>query len=132
MNVADEQVRAVIGELHAEGARVTGARVRRELARRFGSRGGVERIYRLLRESATATVPMSQEIAARLAAAEAALARAEAERDAALERARLAEHREEAHQQKWALEIDALRRELAVARGEPPAFAWLPRGGGGR
>lgn len=129
MNVGDEQVRAVIGELRAAGARVSGARVRRELARRYGSRGGVERIYRLLRESAAATPAVPADLAARLATVEAELTALRAERDAALERAALAEHREDAHQLKWAQEIDRLRRELAAARGEPPAYAWLPRGG---
>lgn len=129
MNVADEQVRAVIRELREAGARVSGARVRRELARRYGSRGGVDRIYRLLRESTAAKSLDGGELAARLRAAEAAVVAAQAERDAALERAALAEHREEAHMLKWAQEIDRLRRELADARREPPAYAWLPRGG---
>ena len=129
MFVGDEQVCAVIRELREAGARVSGARVRRELTRRFGCRGGVDRIYRLLRESTAAKPAEGGEVAARLRAAEAAVAAAQAERDAALERAALAEHREEAHQQKWAREIDALRQELAAAKGQSPAHAWLPRGG---
>ena len=47
----DDVIRTVLGELrerHA-GRSVTGVELREELNRRFGLRGGVARIYRLLR-----------------------------------------------------------------------------------
>ncbi len=101
MRVSDEQVRAVIAELRGQGARVSGARVRRELVLRFGARGGVSRIYRVLRE-APAVAP-----------AEVEALRTELEQ--MRQRAERAEAREDAHQVKWAAEVDALRvrvREL--------------------
>lgn len=93
--MSDEQIRAVIAELRGQGARVSGARVRRELALRFGARGGVSRIYRVLRE-APAVAP-----------AEVEALRTELEQ--MRQRAERAEAREDAHQVKWAAEVDALR-----------------------
>jgi hypothetical protein len=46
--VQDEQIRALIRELSADGKPPSGAAVRAALASRYGSRGGVARIYRLL------------------------------------------------------------------------------------
>jgi hypothetical protein len=46
--VADQEIQLLIGELTVSGALPSGAAVRAELARRYGSRGGVTRIYRLL------------------------------------------------------------------------------------
>ena len=111
MKVGDEEVRAVIADLRGQGARVSGARVRRELAARFGARGGVERIYRLLREAPTAD-------AAVVAGLEKQLAEAQA-------RAKRAEAREDAHQLKWASEVDALRQRVkALEQAEAEARRW--------
>jgi hypothetical protein len=46
--VEDLEVQALIRELTVDGALPSGAAVRAELGRRYGSRGGVTRIYRLL------------------------------------------------------------------------------------
>jgi hypothetical protein len=46
--VVDQDVQALIRELSVGGTLPAGAAVRAELARRYGSRGGVTRIYRLL------------------------------------------------------------------------------------
>lgn len=111
MKVGDEEVRAVIADLRAQGARVSGARVRRELAARFGTRGGVERIYRLLREAPTADAAVVEQMEAKLAEAQGRAERAEA--------------REDAHQLKWAREVDALRQRVkALEQAEAEARRW--------
>jgi hypothetical protein len=46
--VEDQEVQALVRELSVGGVLPSGAAVRVELARRYGSRGGVTRIYRLL------------------------------------------------------------------------------------
>lgn len=108
--LSDASIRATIRELTAAGGRVTGVAVREALAERYGARGGVARIYRVLEESrlagrAPATDP------ARPAGAVAS----DESRAAAIARADLAEHRERAHQERWARETDALRTRLAAA-----------------
>jgi hypothetical protein len=62
MKVSDEQIRAVAAELRGQGANVTGARVRRELDARFGARGGVTHIYRVLREAPAAAPAAPAEV----------------------------------------------------------------------
>lgn len=109
-------------------APVTGRRLRRALVERFGARGDVARVYRLLQlvepamgegsadgsraEQDTALAAMAE----RLAVAERERMAAVAAAERAEERARLAEHREQAHQDKWAVEVDRLRNELKAAR----------------
>ncbi len=99
--VTDAQVLALIRELAADGPPPSGVQLRAELRRRYGVRGGVARIYRLLR-AATARAPEPSVDLQR-------------ELDLALERARVAEYREEAHQRLWFNEIDQLRTRLAEA-----------------
>jgi hypothetical protein len=111
----DSAVLTVIEELRNRHAVLTGTRVRDELQLRFGQRGGVTRIYRLLRQAphpqpahpAPPPASVTRELPSDVAELQAELA-------AALERARLAEHREQAHQDRWAAEIHRLREE---ARG---------------
>lgn len=112
-------------------APVTGRRLRRALAERYGARGDVARVYRLLQlvqpgtgeVSGSSRHAQATEQRAALAAMAERLAVAERERLAAMaaaeqasERARLAEHREQAHQDKWAVEVDRLRNELRAGR----------------
>lgn len=104
--LSDATILALIAELRAQGAALTGVRVRDELARRHGHRAGVTRLYRLLHR-ATAPSPLLSPSAPATAAAD-----LQAELDAALERARLAEHREEHHQARWANEIATLRDQV--------------------
>jgi hypothetical protein len=107
--LSDEAIRTAVADLRAAGERVTGLKLRNLLAARFGARGGVERIYRILDElngpdraalprPAPVVPPPSDE-----------------SREAAIARADLAEHRELAHQERWARETDALRTRLAAA-----------------
>jgi hypothetical protein len=107
----DATILSLIEELRTQHAVLTGTRLREELQARHGSPGGVSRLYRLLRQAtqpppAPAPIP-SPALPTDVAALQAELA-------AALERAHLAEHREEAHQDRWAAEIHRLREE---ARG---------------
>jgi len=102
----DAAILALIDELRGQQAVLTGTRLREELAHRFGFRGGVTRIYRLL---AQVTAPHPAPPRPAPAAGSEGL---HAELAAALERARLAEYREEAHQARWANEIHELRDQV--------------------
>jgi hypothetical protein len=113
----DEQILALIAELRTRHPVLTGMRLREELKRRHGAPFGVSRVYRLLRE---ATVPSPARAAPDPAPTtdplptEVAELRAELQR--ALERATLAEHREEHHQARWAGEIHRLREQVQAHR----------------
>lgn len=104
--VTDDLIRAAIRDVGARDARVTGVAVRALLADRHGVRGGVARIYRLLRD---AQRPAREPLRARAATLP------NETLEAAIERANLAEHREELHQARWARETDTLRGRLAEA-----------------
>ena len=107
----DTAVLEVIQELRGQRAVITGTLLRAELERRFGARGGVSRIYRLLSE---ATAP--RRAPAPSSSAPPTSPDPQSELAAALERARLAEHREEAHQARWAGEIHELREQVRALR----------------
>ena len=109
-HVTDDEIRTVIREL-AVGERLpSGALLRAVLKQRFGSPGGVTRIYRLLSKAhAKISVVRNVDAAEVL----------ERELQAMRERAERAEKREEAHQSRWAGEVDQLR--LKVAAFEPQA-----------
>jgi hypothetical protein len=105
--ISEELIKAAIREAAAGGARVTGVAVRAILARRHGNRGGVARIYRVINDtqrSARDNVPPQRQSID-----------SDESREAAIERANLAEHREQVHQARWARETDALRARLADA-----------------
>ena len=108
--VNDAEVRAVIRELTVENFPPAGAAVRRALESRFGSRGGVTRIYRLLAEEGVRLTPPPN-----VSSVEAL----QRELEALRQRAERAEDREEAHQTRWAEEVDRLR--LKIAALEPVA-----------
>jgi hypothetical protein len=104
----DAAILSVIAELRGQHAVLTGTCLREELTRRHGSPCGVSRIYRLLRE---ATQP-AHEPARPAPTITGDLPQLQRERDEALERARLAEHREDHHLARWAGEIHALREQV--------------------
>jgi hypothetical protein len=107
----DTEIQHAIEDLRTHGKAVTGVALRAELQRRHGHRGGVTRIYRLLqRQSALPRPAPAPAVPGPLPASD--LAQLQAELAAALERARLAEHREEAHQSRWAGEIHTLREQV--------------------
>jgi predicted RNase H-like nuclease (RuvC/YqgF family) len=104
-HVSDQVIQRVIDELAVEECLPSGALLRAVLKERFGSRGGVTRIYRLLSDARRKrTLPRKVEAAEVL----------EREMKAARERAERAEGREEAHQLRWAAEVDQLRQKVAL------------------
>lgn len=105
----DTAIQQVIDELRARRGTITGLELRAELQRRYGHRGGVTRIYRLLQQN-TRTRPAPSPPPAATATGD--LSMLQSQLAAALERARLAEHREEAHQARWAGEIHQLREQV--------------------
>ena len=106
--VTDETIKNVISEL-AVGERLpSGALLRAVLKQRFGSPGGVSRIYGLLSKART-----KQSVVRNVDAAEVL----ERELQVMRERAERAEQREAAHQSRWAAEVDQLR--LKVRAFEP-------------
>jgi hypothetical protein len=102
-HVTDAEIRTVISEL-AVGERLpSGALLRAVLKQRFGSPGGVARIYRLLSNArANRSVVRKVETADVL----------ERELQGMRERAERAEQREETHQSRWAAEVDQLRLQV--------------------
>lgn len=112
--LTEPQIRATCRELVAANANLTGRQLRRELKRRFGAVGKTERVFALWREEtavlrrATAAADLPTDIAElqrRLKAAEETAAEN-------LKRAELAEYRERAHQDHWAIQIDQLKQQL--------------------
>ena len=113
----DADIHAIIDGLGARRAPLTGTLLRAELARRFGHRGGVSRIYRLLREHARSRPPAApRPPAAAGPEDESELARLRLELEETRERAELAELREESHLNRWANEIHELREQVREHR----------------
>jgi len=108
----DTAILSLIDELRGRHAVLTGTHLRDELARRHGQRCGVSRVYRLLRQATQHPSPTP----AAPAPPPGDAATLQAELTAALERARLAEYREETHQARWASEIHALREQVHTLR----------------
>jgi hypothetical protein len=111
----DSAVLTVIHELRNRYAVLTGTRVRDELQLRFGQRGGVTRMYRLLRD-ATAPIPLARPAAAAAPIGTDSIEQLRAELSKARERAELAEFREETHQTRWAGEVHSLREQVRALR----------------
>lgn len=105
-HVSDQAIHATIRELMEEGRLPSGAKLRAVLKARFGSPGGVSRVYRLLSNTRTRIAP--PRIAPPPVEAD------EGELRAVRERAERAEQREEAHQTRWAMEVDQLRMKVAL------------------
>ena len=110
--LAEPRIRATCRDLLRSEGRISGRRLCQELRRRFGAVGKTERVFAIWREeSAAKAVPVDvADLKRRLAAAEAAAAEN-------LARAERAEYREQAHQDKWAMEVDRLRQELKAVKG---------------
>src|SRR5579872_5419847 len=118
--LSEARVRATCRELLAKTGRVSGRALSAELRRRFGAVGKTERISAIWRdEVAAALVPGGGvELKRRLAAAEARAADN-------LKRAELAEYREQAHQDKWAMEVDRLRSEVSALKSAMRGERWM-------
>ncbi len=106
--------------------RVTGRELRRVLKAQYALVGNTERIFRIWREEVAAhaergrapiVAPDTEQLLERVKNAEAIA-------DEQRRRAELAELSEEAHQERWALEVDALRQH---ARNQPQYAAEIRR-----
>jgi hypothetical protein len=104
--VEDKEVLAVIRDLSGGGALPSGAAVRAALAERFGSRGGVTRIYRLLagERARRGTTALSTVGAALL----------EQENRNLRELLQHQRQREDAHQAYWNREVGRLRERVSA------------------
>jgi hypothetical protein len=109
-HVTDEVIRNVISELAVGESLPSGALLRAVLKQRFGSPGGVSRIYGLLSQARAKRSAVRNVDAAEVLERELRVMRERAER---------AEQREAAHQSRWAVEVDQLR--LKVKAFEPLA-----------
>jgi hypothetical protein len=102
--VSDAEVRTVIAELTVGAILPSGASVRAKLQERFGSRGGVARIYRLLSEERIRRTPPPDPGSLEALQEEVQMLRGKLART---------EEREDAHQARWAEEVDQLRLKVA-------------------
>jgi hypothetical protein len=116
--LGETQIRQVCAELLAQDPNLSGRKLRRELLDRFGAVGKTARVFAVWREETrkvrvaaeAPSLPRDvRELQEQLALAKVAAA-------ANLARAELAEYRERAHQDHWAMEIDRVKRELEEAR----------------
>jgi hypothetical protein len=110
--LSETRIRVTCRELLRSEGRVSGRRLCQELRRRFGAVGKTERVFAIWREEVAAkAVPVDvADLKRRLTVADAAAAEN-------LARAERAEFREQAHQDKWAMEVDRLRQEIKAMRG---------------
>ena len=90
-----------------------------ELRTRFGAVGKTERVFAIWREETAAVAARAQAVGmpADVRGLRRRLAEAEAAAAENLKRAELAAYREQAHQERWALEVDRLRQEIRAMRG---------------
>ena len=103
-HVSDLTVRSLIKELTQGECLPSGAALRAALRQRYGSSGGVTRIYRLLAQARPKPVSPAAVDRAKL----------ESELRSLRHSAQLAEHREQVHQTRWAQEVDQLRQRVTV------------------
>jgi hypothetical protein len=122
------QIRTTCRELIARDATLTGRQLRRELKIRFRAVGKTERVFQVWREEtqkaqlalAVSALPADvAELQRRVRIAEAAAAEN-------LKRAELAEYRERAHQDHWAMEIDRLKQQLESQRESEVGRSSIP------
>jgi hypothetical protein len=121
--LTDYQIRSTCRALFKGRTTISGRQLRRELLDRFGAVGKTERVFQIWREAMaerTRDVVIGA-LPTDVAELQRRLTQAETEAAANLKRAELAEYREQAHQDHWALKLDELRRELEAARRENSA-----------
>jgi hypothetical protein len=114
--LSDDEVRSTLVALLQTRSEVSGRALRRALRARFGAVGRTARVFQIWREmtgGAAQSIDLSEYARDQLRAAQVRVAAAES-------RAALAEEREQAHQDKWAGEIHALRQQLAQHESSMP------------
>ncbi len=121
--LTDHQIRTTCHDLLAQhGPAITGRYLRRTLRQRYGAVGKTERVFGIWRELAQRLPRTSSGLATNTAGLHARLTAAETAAAEATARAELSALREQAHQDKWAAQIDQLRQQLAA---QPGTFAQI-------
>lgn len=109
----DHHIRNTCRDLLAGGGRVSGRALRRTLRERYGAAGKTDRVFQIWREETAAQAePAQLPLPADVAELQRRLQAAEQSAADTLARAERAELREQAHQDRWAMEIDRLRQQL--------------------
>jgi hypothetical protein len=117
LQLSDQRIRATCRELVKAHGSVSGRRLCEELRSRFGVVGKTMRVFRIWREECQKPAATNLQLPVDVALLQKRLEVAEAAAAGNLRRAELAEFRERAHQDHWALEVDRLRQEVASLRG---------------
>jgi hypothetical protein len=115
--LSEARIRGTCREILERRGRVSGRALCIELRARFGSVGKTGRVFAIWREELAAKAERERPVQAPPVPAdvvelERRLKSAEAAAAENLKRAELAEYREQAHQERWALEVDGLRQRL--------------------
>jgi hypothetical protein len=121
--LSEPQIRKTCRDLVANKGPISGRRLCRELRERFGAVGKTTRVFKIWREellAATAPSLPAAKVPLEFVELQRRLVAAEAAASENLARAERAEYREQAHQDKWAAEIDRLRQE---GRAQPAYLA---------
>ena len=123
LQLSDECIRSTCRDLVAAHGSVSGRRLSEELRRRFGAVGKTMRVFRIWREECGSLKPAVVQVPGEMALLQKRIEAAEALAQEYLQRAELAEFRERAHQDHWAMEVDRLRQEIAALSGKSKPFA---------
>ena len=112
--LTDHDIRSVCRELRASASAVSGRQLRQVLRTRYGAVGKTARVFRIWRETETAAAvqPLRASAVAEPRDWREQLAKANATVEQYRGRVERAEAREEAHQDRWAMEVDQLRQAL--------------------
>jgi hypothetical protein len=116
LRLTDQRIRATCCELLRTRDTVSGRQLCAVLRERFGAVGKTERVFRIWREEVVAAAAPAATVALELDELQRRLAAAELAAAENLARAERAEYREQAHQDKWAVEVDRMRQ---AARNQP-------------
>ena len=117
LQLSDQRIRATCRELVKTQGIVSGRRLCAELRARYGAVGKTTRVFRIWREECQKPAATNLQLPVDMVLLQKRLEEAEAAAAESLRRAELAEFRERAHQDHWALEVDRLRQEVASLRG---------------
>jgi hypothetical protein len=115
LQLSDQRIRTTCRELLKQRQSISGRQLCAELRTRFGAVGKTVRVFQIWREE-TANL-QAAELPGEMALLRQRVKAAEAAAAEYLKRAELAEFREQAHQDHWALEVDRLRQEVAMLKG---------------